>query len=85
MAHGAASGLAQLERFVEEGVLAGCGQVAAARAHLLLRAGHVARAAAAYQDAIAHARNDREARFFSRRLASLAATGRASGCLGLHG
>lgn len=85
MAHGAASGLAQLERFVEEGVLAGCGQVAAARAHLLLSAGHVARAAAAYQDAIAHARNDREARFFSRRLASLAATGRASGCLGLRG
>ncbi|HRI48750.1 MAG TPA: sigma-70 family RNA polymerase sigma factor [Pseudomonadota bacterium] len=71
MAHGAEWGLVQLDRFVEEGVLAGCGPVVAARADLLLRAGHVARAAAAYKDAIAHARNDREARFFSRRLASL--------------
>lgn len=71
MAHGAEWGLVQLDRFVEEGVLDGCGPAVAARADLLLRAGHVARAAAAYKDAIAHARNDREARFFSRRLASL--------------
>jgi RNA polymerase sigma-70 factor (ECF subfamily) len=76
MAEGAERGLTRLDAFVGAGTLRDYDRVPAARAELLRRAGHAGEARAAYRDAIAQARNEREARFLRRRLAALLETGR---------
>lgn len=61
-------GLATLDGLLARGALSEGTLVTAARADLLRRAGRLAEARAAYEGAIAGARNVRQARFFERRM-----------------
>lgn len=66
MAERPEAGLETLSSLSAEGALPESGLVAAARADLLRRAGRLAEARSAYDQAIASARNDRQRRFFER-------------------
>jgi RNA polymerase sigma-70 factor (ECF subfamily) len=73
MAYGPPAGLALLAAVIEDRRVADYQPLYAARAELLRRAGDAARAAAAYERAIALSRNDVERDELERRRATLAA------------